>query len=74
MVDENALVEALTSGKIAGAALDVYEDADKPNAALFRLVGTQTYDARLSMARELTNNVLGFVDGDRPVAYVVRPA
>ena len=72
---------ALTSGKIAGAALDVYEDADKPNAALFRLdnvvmtphVGTQTYDARLSMARELTNNVLGFVDGDRPVAYVVRP-
>lgn len=82
VVDENALVEALTSGKIAGAALDVYEDADKPNAVLFRLdnvvmtphVGTQTYDARLSMARELTNNVLGFVDGDRPVAYVVQPA
>ncbi len=80
VVDENALIHALENHQIAGAALDVFEDADKPHPRLLELpnvvmtphVGTQTYDARLAMALELTNNILGFVDGDRPVAYVVK--
>lgn len=79
LVDEAALVEALKSGEIAGAGLDVYEHNDiplpelyeLPNVALTPHIGTQTVDARLAMLQELTDNVIGFFDGARRVSRVV---
>lgn len=81
VVDEAALVEALKNDEIAGAAMDVFEFEDQPLDELYDLpnvvmtphVGTQTRDARQSMAKELSNNILGFLNHDRPVAYVKLP-
>ncbi|MFC4665778.1 NAD(P)-dependent oxidoreductase [Falsiporphyromonas endometrii] len=81
VVDEAALVEALSSGKIAAAGLDVFEHNDQPTEQLFEMdnvcmtphIGTQTYDSRVEMAVELCNNVLGFLDGDRPYSKVPMP-
>ncbi len=36
LIDENALIEALTDGKIKGAALDVFEDEPLPSASKLR--------------------------------------
>lgn len=78
VIDEAALVEALKAKKIAGAGLDVFEHNDNPLDELYDLdnvcmtphVGTQTREARIAMAEELSNNVVGFFEQDRPIAIV----
>ncbi len=78
VVDEAALVQALKEGRIAGAGLDVFEHNDNPLSDLYTLdnvtmtphVGTQTYDSRVKMARELCDNIIGHLEGDRPVSLV----
>ena len=72
-VDEAALVEALKSGIIAGAALDVYEHEPAvspelltlPNVVLSPHTGTGTWEGRIAMCENVTDNILAFVE-NRP--------
>lgn len=79
LVDEYALAEALKTGIIRAAALDVFEFGDHPIPELIALenvvmtphIGTQTTTARLEMAQAVSDNVIGFLEGDRPVSRVL---
>lgn len=79
LVDEKALVEALRNKEIWGAGLDVFEFGDYPlpelltmdNVVLTPHIGTQTTYSRIDMAKAVSNNVIGFVEGDRPVSRVL---
>ena len=70
-VDESALVEALRSGIIAGAALDVYEHEPAisselltlPNVVLSPHTGTGTWEGRIAMCENVTDNILAFAEG-----------
>ena len=72
-VHEEALVEALKSGIIAGAALDVYEYEPAissellklPNVVLSPHTGTGTWEGRIAMCENVTDNILAFVE-NRP--------
>jgi glyoxylate reductase len=79
IVDENALVDALREGKIAGAGLDVYwqeppvgEPAPNPelfgfhNVILTPHIGSATREARNAMTMAVVENLRAMVKGDRP--------
>ena len=67
-IDEQALVEALQNGIIAGAALDVYEHEPAisssllslPNVVLSPHTGTGTMEGRIAMCENVTDNILAF--------------
>ncbi len=73
LVDERALVEALRSGSIAGAGLDVYEFDDTVSRELLELdntvltphIGTQTMEGRREMAKFAATNIANFFCGGR---------
>lgn len=74
IVDEEALAEALIENKIAGAALDVYEDEPRVNKKLVDLdnvilaphLGNATFEARLEMGENARDNLIDFKDGKNP--------
>jgi len=74
VVDEKALVEALRTGQIAGAGLDVYENepllesglADLDNAVLLPHIGSATVKARTKMAVMAAENLIAGLKGKRP--------
>ncbi|MDR1723304.1 MAG: NAD(P)-binding domain-containing protein [Tannerella sp.] len=78
LIDEKALVKALQEGEIHGAGLDMFEFGDLPSPELLAMdnvvltphIGTQTTYSRIEMARAVSNNVIGFFEGDRPVSRV----
>ncbi len=71
-IDEQALVTALQEHKIAGAALDVYENEPQitpalkamPNVVLSPHTGTGTWEGRLAMCDNVCTNILAFSQGD----------
>lgn len=74
VVDEAALIDALTDRRIAGAGLDVYEREpvvpqalrDAPNATLLPHLGTATDDVRTAMGLRALDNLAAFARGDAP--------
>lgn len=71
VINEKALVEALRSLVIAGAALDVFEDEPHITEALYGFdnvvltphIGTGTIDTRIAMAEEALTNIRNFFNG-----------
>jgi glyoxylate reductase len=73
VVDEAALVHALESKKIAGAALDVYENEPsihpglrRPNVVLAPHIASASLETRTKMACIAAQNVVAFFKGERP--------
>ena len=73
VIDEKALISALKSGKIKGAALDVYEHEPAISAELLELdnvvlvphIGTATREARNEMAAQATENIIAYFKGGK---------
>ena len=74
IVDEAALVDALRSGQIAGAGLDVYEQEplvhpgllDLDNVALLPHLGSATIETRTAMASLAATNALAVLRREQP--------
>jgi glyoxylate reductase len=73
IIDEAALVRALTKKQIAGAGLDVFEHEPKidktltkmPNVVLTPHLGSATPEVREAMANIVVDNILAFLGGHK---------
>lgn len=71
VIDEKALADVLVHRRIAGAALDVFEDEPHITETLYGLenviltphIGTGTIDARIAMGQEALDNIRNFMAG-----------
>jgi len=74
VVDEAALVQALTEGRIAGAGLDVFEEEPAvhpgliglPNVVLAPHIASASHETRLKMATLAVENCLAVLEGKTP--------
>ena len=78
VVDQDALIEALRLGRIAGAGLDVYRDEPRiprellelPNVVLAPHIGSATIGTRARMSELAAENVIAVLRGERPPTAV----
>ncbi|HEO3244502.1 TPA: dihydrofolate reductase [Streptococcus agalactiae] len=71
IVSEEALIEVLKEGEIAGAGLDVFENEPQVSEGLRSLdnvimsphAGTGTIEGRRTLAEEAADNIIAFFDG-----------
>ena len=74
IVDEQALVRALTERRIAGAGLDVYEREPQVEPALLTMtnvvltphLGSAVAELREAMAHVVVDNIVAVIEGRRP--------
>lgn len=74
LIDEGALADALESGHLAGAGLDVYENEPQverrllqlPNVVLVPHIGSATSETRDAMARAVAGDVAAVLRGGAP--------
>lgn len=72
-IDEDALLEALNNGKLAGAALDVFENEptprrellEHPKISLSPHIGASTLEAQANIGLELADRILAFFGDDK---------
>ncbi|HWJ70690.1 MAG TPA: D-glycerate dehydrogenase [Sphingobium sp.] len=74
ILDEEALIEALEAGRIAGAGLDVWKFEPAidprllalPNVVMLPHMGSATFEGRSAMGERVIANIRMWVGGDRP--------
>ncbi|MEP7348591.1 MAG: D-glycerate dehydrogenase [Sphingorhabdus sp.] len=79
LIDEDALIEALQSGRIAGAGLDVYTHEPAvdprlltiPNVVLLPHLGSATFEGREASGERVITNIRVWADGHRPPDQVL---
>ena len=79
IVDEDALVDALEAGALAGAGLDVWKHEPHidprllalPNVVMTPHMGSATYEGRLATGEKVIQNIRMWADGHRPPDQVL---
>jgi glyoxylate reductase len=77
LIEEAELVEAISTGRLSGAALDVFENRNGISEALLDLarrhkivltahMASATLEARIEMGETVIVNIRAFVDGHQP--------
>ncbi|WLV25593.1 phosphoglycerate dehydrogenase [Aciduricibacillus chroicocephali] len=82
IIEECALLEAIKSGKVAGAALDVFENEPPFDSPLLELpqvittphLGGSTVEAQENVATDISHDVIKFFNGDVVLHPVNLPA
>ncbi len=82
IIDEKALYDAIKSGKVAGAALDVFEQEPPRDTPLLELdnvimtphLGASTREAQINVAVSVAENVMGALKGELVRNAVNMPA
>ncbi|MEP9401509.1 D-glycerate dehydrogenase [Sphingomonas sp. VNH70] len=79
ILDEEALVDALEGGRLAGAGLDVWAHEPRidprllalPNVVMTPHMGSATLEGRIAMGEKVITNIRVWADGHRPPDQVL---
>lgn len=79
IVDEDALVDALEAGRLAGAGLDVWKHEPQidprllalPNVVMLPHMGSATFEGRMATGDKVITNIRVWADGHRPPDQVL---